>query len=57
MVFVLLAGHFEEFCCNYGIMHTMSTPYHPQGNGAVERLNHSLAESLSKLVANNQGDW
>ena len=38
-------------------MHTMSTPYHPQGNGAVKRLNRSLAESLSKLVADNHRDW
>ena len=35
----------------------MSTPYHPQGNGVVEHLNRLLAESLSKLVADNQWNW
>ena len=35
----------------------MSTPYHPQANGAVERLNRSIGEALAKLVSGHQRDW
>ena len=53
----LTSRAFEEFCSRYAVKHAMSTPYHPQGNGSVERLNRSLGEMLSKLVASNQLDW
>ena len=48
---------FKEFCKQYGIRHSFSTPYHPQANGSVERLNRFLGESLSKMVASHQRDW
>ena len=48
---------FKEFCKQYGIRHSFSTPYHPQANGSVERLNRSLGVSLSKMVASHQRDW
>ena len=32
-----------------GINHRLTTPYHPQANGLVERFNRTLIESLAKL--------
>lgn len=37
-----------------GINHRLTTPYHPQANGLVERFNRTLCESLAKL---GNKDW
>ena len=37
--------------------HRISSAYHPQTNGLVERFNQTLQRSLVKLVNNNQNDW
>ena len=42
----LINGLMERF----KIKHLLSTPYHPQTNGLVERFNRILCESLAKLV-------
>ena len=36
---------------------TRTTPYHPQSDGLVERMNRSLEAMLSMFVAPNQKDW
>ena len=36
-------------------LHTSS--YHPQTNGGVERLNHTIAQMLSMMVNERQDDW
>ena len=41
----------------FGIKPKMTTAYHPQGNGMVERVNGTVIEVLSKLVSLNQKDW
>ncbi len=37
--------------------HRMSSAYHPQTNGLVERFNQTLQRSLVKVVNVNQTDW
>ena len=37
--------------------HRVSTAYHPQTNGLVERFNQTLQRALVKLVQKEQNDW
>lgn len=37
--------------------HRISTAYHPQTNGLVERFNQTLQRALLKLVQKEQNDW
>ena len=45
-----------KLCENLGIEKIQTTPYHPEGNGVVERMHGTLGAMLNK--ASNQGlDW
>ena len=45
----LVSSKMKAYLGTKGIQHTVTTPYHPQANGQVERLNGSLVKIISKL--------
>ena len=47
----------HELLQKFEIPHRMSTPYHPQTNGLVERFNRTLIEALARTATNHQKDW
>ena len=47
----------RELCDLIEAAKTRTTPYHPQGDGQVERLNKSLVKIICKLVSEHRRDW
>ena len=47
----------QDICRIFMIEKTRTTPYHPQGNGQVERFNRVLADTLSKYSAEKPQEW
>nr|XP_027067454.1 uncharacterized protein LOC113693071 [Coffea arabica] len=41
----------------YGVLHKVSTPYHPQTNGQAEVSNREVKSILEKMVRPNRKDW
>lgn len=55
-------GSFEsalmyQLCKCYGITKSKTTPYHPAGNGGVERMNQTLLHMLRSLESERQQRW
>jgi len=49
---------FKELCQLWRVDQTRTTPYHPQGNGVVERNNRALGDSLrAALRESGQSEW
>jgi hypothetical protein len=46
----------KELCERFRIKHKLSSPYHPQTNGLVERFNRTLCESLAK-ISEKEDQW
>ena len=40
-----------------GIKKTQTTPYHPRGDGMVERMNRTLEDMMAHWVSERQTDW
>lgn len=47
----------EKPCQQTSMTHLTSSPYRPQPNGKVKRLNRTLIASLAKSVSAQKGDW
>jgi len=47
----------KQVCKLLSIKQIQTTAYHPQANGATERYNQTLANSLSYYVEQSQRDW
>jgi len=47
----------DSLCNELGVKHKLSTAYHPQTNGLVERFNRTLCEALAKYANENKDDW
>ena len=46
----------SELCKAFGMSKSRTTPYHPMGDGLVERIKRSIMNLLCGLVA-KEGDW
>ena len=46
-----------EVCTMLNIKKINTTPYHPQANGIVERLNGTLVKGISHYCSSRQTDW
>ena len=47
----------QELCLLCGAHKTRTTPYHPESDGLVERLNRTLLMMLAMFVGENKDDW
>ena len=48
---------FTQLLKNWGVKHVMTTAYHPEANGMVERLHRRLKESLIALGQGERHEW
>lgn len=47
----------EALLQKYGVVHKISTAYHPQTNGIVEISNREIKQILEKMVLPNRKEW
>ena len=47
----------RELCSLAGVEKPRTTPYHPMGNGMVERFNQTLLNMLGTLEDHKKDDW
>ena len=47
----------KDICQVFMIDKTRTSPYHPQGNGQVERFNRVIADTISKYCAEKPQEW
>ncbi|GJR23837.1 reverse transcriptase domain-containing protein [Tanacetum coccineum] len=47
----------EKAMKRYGVVHRLSTAYHPQTNGLVKNTNRAIKRILKKTIENSRKDW
>ncbi|KAL7885326.1 hypothetical protein AOLI_G00056210 [Acnodon oligacanthus] len=47
----------RHLCKLLGVQKTRTSPYHPQGDGMVERFNRTLIDQLAKSLLQQPGEW
>ena len=47
----------EALLRKYGVIHKVSTPYHPQTNGQAEVSNKQVKQILEKTIQPYKKDW
>ena len=47
---------FQEMCILFNMDKTRTSPYHPESDGMVERMNRTLQDILAKYVSHHQRD-
>ena len=52
-----MARFFHRVCAILGVHNALTTAYHPQANGQVERFNRSIAAMLRCYVEDHPQDW
>ena len=52
-----MSNIFSEMCKYLEIRKTRTTPYHPSGNGQVERFNRTLIRMIKAYLKGEQKDW
>ena len=48
---------FQQMCTMLSMTKTRTTPYHPAGNGLVERVNRTIVSLLRAHVKENEENW
>ncbi len=51
------AKFFQHVCLILGVENLLTTSYHPQCNGQVERFNRTILDALRHYVADHPHDW
>ena len=51
-----VSNTFEKFLKSKGIAHVKASPYHPQGNGVIERMHRTLNNIIAKCT-DTKGNW
>ena len=53
----LISRDFEKWLREFGVSHRLTSPYHPQTNGMVERFNGTIQKLLLKLTGGDARKW
>ena len=47
----------KEICLLYDIRKTQTTPYNPQGDGLVKRMNRTLVDTIALVAKDAKDNW